>query len=133
MSYKGQRIWITGASSGIGAGLARAFGAAGATVILSGRNRDALAQVAADVPDAVILPFEATDHDVLPAIVDHAGPVDVLINNAGISQRSLAEDTEFDVYRTIMEVDFFAPVHLIESLAVLDAVATMPDPGTGTL
>ena len=112
MSYKGQRIWITGASSGIGAGLARAFGAAGATVILSGRNRDALAQVAADVPDAVILPFEATDHDVLPAIVDHAGPVDVLINNAGISQRSLAEDTEFDVYRTIMEVDFFAPVHL---------------------
>ncbi|TPE62178.1 SDR family NAD(P)-dependent oxidoreductase [Sandaracinobacter neustonicus] len=112
MNYQGQRIWITGASSGIGAGLARAFGVAGATVILSGRNREALAAVAADVPNNVILPFEATDHDLLPAVVDHAGPVDMLINNAGISQRSLAEDTEFDVYRTIMEVDFFAPVHL---------------------
>ncbi len=112
MSFAGQRVWITGASSGIGAGLARAFGAQGATVILSGRNRDALAAVAADVPSHQILLFEATDHDALPAIVQEAGPVDILINNAGISQRSLAEDTAFEVYRTIMEVDFFAPVHL---------------------
>ena len=112
MSFAGQRVWITGASSGIGAGLARAFGAKGATVILSGRNRDALAAVAADVPSHQILTFEATDHDALPAIVQEAGPVDILINNAGISQRSLAEDTAFEVYRTIMEVDFFAPVHL---------------------
>lgn len=112
MSYEGQRVWITGASSGIGAGLARAFGAAGATVILSGRNREALAEVAAGVPDHIILPFEATDHEVLPRVVDHAGPVDFLINNAGISQRGLFEDTVLDVYRTIMEVDFFAPVHL---------------------
>jgi short-subunit dehydrogenase len=112
MDFAGKRIWITGASSGIGAGMARAFGAAGATVILSGRNREALAAVAADVPDPVILPFEATDHAVLPAVVDHAGAVDMLINNAGISQRGLFEDTVMDVYRTIMEVDFFAPVQL---------------------
>jgi short-subunit dehydrogenase len=112
MSYAGQRVWITGASSGIGAGLARAFGAKGATVILSGRNRDALTAVAAGVPNHEILPFEATNHDALPEVVETAGPVDILINNAGISQRSLAEDTAFAVYRTIMEVDFFAPVHL---------------------
>lgn len=112
MDWTGKRVWITGASSGIGAGLARAFGRAGATVILSGRNRAALADVAADVPSNVILPFEATDHAALPAIVHHAGAIDCLVNNAGISQRSLAEDTDFAVYRTIMEVDFFAPVHL---------------------
>jgi short-subunit dehydrogenase len=112
MDWTGKRVWITGASSGIGAGLARAFGQAGATVILSGRNRAALAEVAADVPSNVILPFEATDHAALPAIVHHAGAIDCLVNNAGISQRSLAEDTDFAVYRTIMEVDFFAPVHL---------------------
>jgi len=111
-SFAGQRIWITGASSGIGAGMARAFGRAGATVILSGRNRAALAAVAADVPDPVILPFEVTDLAALPAIVHHAGRVDVLINNAGISQRGLCEDTVMDVYRTILEVDFFAPVAL---------------------
>lgn len=112
MTFDGQRIWITGASSGIGEGLARAFGKAGATVILSGRNREALARVAADVPDNVVLPFEATDLEALPAIVHHAGAIDLLVNNAGISQRSLAEDTDFDVYRRIMEVDFFAPVAL---------------------
>ncbi|MGL6042297.1 MAG: SDR family NAD(P)-dependent oxidoreductase [Sandaracinobacteroides sp.] len=112
MEFAGKRIWVTGASSGIGAGLARAFGRAGATVILSGRNREALAAVAADVPLNVVLPFEATASDLLPAIVDHAGPIDLLVNNAGISQRSLAEDTAIEVYRTIMEVDFFAPVQL---------------------
>jgi dehydrogenase/reductase SDR family member 7B len=112
MSTSGKRVWITGASSGIGAALARAYGAAGATVILSGRNRAALADVAAGLPDPVILPFEATDYAVLPAVVDHAGHVDLLINNAGISQRGLAEDTGMDVYRTIMEVDYFAPVAL---------------------
>lgn len=112
MSYAGRRVWITGASSGIGAGLARAFGAAGAHVILSGRNRAALADVASGLADATVLPFEATDHAVLPAVVDHAGAIDLLVNNAGISQRSLAEDTDMAVYRTIMEVDFFAPVAL---------------------
>lgn len=112
MSFQGKRVWITGASSGIGAGLARAFGAAGAHVILSGRNRAALAEVASGLGEATVLPFEATDYDVLPAVVDHAGVVDLLVNNAGISQRSLAEDTDMGVYRTIMEVDFFAPVAL---------------------
>ena len=121
-SYAGQRVWITGASSGIGAGLARAFGREGATVILSGRDRAALAAVAADVPENVILPFDVTDLEALPAIVHHAGQVDMLINNAGISQRGLCEDTVMDVYRTIMEVDFFAPVALTKLVlpAMLD-------------
>jgi len=110
--FEGKRVWITGASSGIGAGMARAFGGAGATVILSGRDRVALMEVASGIQDAVMLPFDVTDYDALPGIVDHAGRVDVLVNNAGISQRGLCEDTLFDVYRTIMEVDFFAPVAL---------------------
>ncbi len=112
MNFEGKRVWITGASSGIGAGLARAFGGAGATVILSGRDREALARVAAGVQDPLILPFEVTDYAALPGIVAEAGHVDVLILNAGISQRGLAEDTVMDVYRTIMEVDYFAPVAL---------------------
>ncbi len=112
MTYDGKRIWITGASSGIGAGLARAFGAEGATVILSGRNADALAAVAAKVASHEVLPFEATDIEALPGIVAKAGRVDMLVNNAGISQRGLFEDTVMDVYRKIMEVDFFAPLAL---------------------
>jgi short-subunit dehydrogenase len=112
MNFEGKRVWITGASSGIGAGMARAFGGAGATVILSGRNEKALLEVATGIQSSVILPFEVTDRAILPAVVDHAGHVDILVNNAGISQRGLCEDTVMDVYRTIMEVDFFAPVEL---------------------
>jgi short-subunit dehydrogenase len=112
MTFEGKRVWITGASSGIGAGMARAFGGAGATVVLSGRNEAALREVAAGIQQSVILPFEVTDFAILPAVVDHAGPVDILVNNAGISQRGLGEDTVMEVYRQIMEVDFFAPVAL---------------------
>jgi len=119
MDYTGKIVWITGASSGIGAALAQAFAAAGSRVILSGRRADALASVAAELRgDSLALPFEATDYDGLPAIVEDAwswrGGVDVLVNNAGISQRSLAIDTSMDVYRRIMEVDFFAPVALTQ-------------------
>ena len=108
------RVWITGASSGIGEGLAVAWAAQGAEVILSGRRRDALEAVADRCPGSSILPFEATDLEALPALVAEVGHVDILVNNAGISQRSLAINTDFDVYRRIMEVDFFAPLRLTQ-------------------
>ena len=119
MAFAGQTVWITGASSGIGAALAKAFGAAGAKLILSGRREDALQEVAATTgAEHLILPFEATDYEALPAIVQKAeawqGGVDVLINNAGISQRSLAIDTDFSVYEKIMDIDFFAPLRLTQ-------------------
>ncbi|MEM0929880.1 MAG: SDR family NAD(P)-dependent oxidoreductase [Pseudomonadota bacterium] len=119
MTFSGQTVWITGASSGIGAALAKAFGAKGARLILSGRREDALKEVSAEAgAEHLILPFEATDYDALPAIVQKAeswqGGVDVLINNAGISQRSLAIDTDFSVYEKIMDIDFFAPVRLTQ-------------------
>ncbi len=113
-----ETIWITGASSGIGKGLALALAKRGARLVLSGRNRAALDEVAADCPGAHVEAFEATDLAALPAIVDRVqaatGGVTWLVNNAGISQRSLALDTDFSVYRTIMEVDFFAPVRLTQ-------------------
>ena len=67
-----------------------------------------------------MLPFETTDIAALPAIVarakDWRGGIDVLVNNAGVSQRSLALDTSLDVYRRIMEVDFFAPLALTQAV-----------------
>jgi short-subunit dehydrogenase len=116
--FEGQRVWITGASAGIGKGLALALAAKGARLVLSGRNRAALEAVAADCPGSLVEAFEATDLDALPAIVERVqaatGGVDWLVNNAGISQRSLAVDTDFQVYRTLMEVDFFAPLRLTQ-------------------
>jgi len=119
MKVAGKTVWITGASSGIGAGLATAFAREGAKVILSGRRIEALEEVAGRCQgDAKLLPFETTDFDALPDVVGEAqgwtGKVDILVNNAGISQRSLARDTDFEVYRHIMEVDYFAPLRLTQ-------------------
>lgn len=113
--------WITGASSGIGAALARALGARGAKLILSGRNVAALEEVAADsATETLILPFEATDYAALPAIAEQAwgwrGRIDGLVNNAGISQRSLAVETDFSVYQQIIGVDLLAPIALTQQL-----------------
>jgi dehydrogenase/reductase SDR family protein 7B len=115
--FEGRVCWVTGASSGIGRALAERLGHEGARLILSGRRAEALAEVAAG-RDALLLPFEATDHASLPGIVKQAlgwaGHVDLLVNNAGISQRSPAEMTAFSVYRRLMDVDVLAPIHLTQ-------------------
>ncbi|MFZ5618071.1 MAG: SDR family NAD(P)-dependent oxidoreductase, partial [Pseudomonadota bacterium] len=119
MDLSGKIAWVTGASSGIGEALAKGLAARGAALILSGRRTDELMRVGKEAgTDASIIPFEATDYDELPSVVEAAmkwcGSVDLLINNAGVSQRSLALDTSFDVYRRIMEIDFFAPLRLTQ-------------------
>ena len=117
--------WITGASSGIGAALARALGKAGAHLVLSGRNRAALEALAAELGgETLILPFEVTDQAAMLAAADEAwdwaaarsGGIDMLINNAGISQRSLAVDTTYAVYERIVAVDLLAPIALTQAL-----------------
>ncbi len=121
MSFASRVVWITGASSGIGEALSRALLADGAAVILSGRRVEALQQLAALVPErTLVLPFETTDYERLPELVEQAwawqGRIDLLINNAGVSQRSLALDTSFDVYRQLIDIDYLAPVALTQLL-----------------
>ena len=120
MSFAGQAVWITGASSGIGAALARALAKQGARLVLSGRNQAALAEVAADCGEALVLPFEVTDYAAIAPAVERAwdwsGGIDLLVNNAGISQRSLAVDTDFAVYQQIIGVDLLAPIALTQAV-----------------
>ncbi|MFZ1478669.1 MAG: SDR family NAD(P)-dependent oxidoreductase [Sphingorhabdus sp.] len=121
--HQGQTAWITGASSGIGAALAKAWLADGGNCILSGRNVEALNAVAAEagaMDRVLILPFEATDFPVLGSVVEQAtgwkGQVDVLVNNAGVSQRSLAIDTQLSVYEDVIGIDLMAPIALTQAL-----------------
>src|SRR5260221_3762252 len=123
--FKGKTWWITGASSGIGAALAVALARSGANLILSGRNKDALDAVAQSTGgNPLILPFEATEYERIPAIADQAwtwasergAGIHGLVNNAGISQRSLAVETTFAVYQRIVAVDLLAPIALTQTV-----------------
>jgi dehydrogenase/reductase SDR family member 7B len=118
--FEKQCWWITGASSGIGAALARALAARGASLVLSGRRVDALDAVARDCGEALVLPFEATDFERITSIAERAwswkGRVDGLVNNAGVSQRSLALETQFAVYQRMIAIDLLAPIALTQAL-----------------
>ena len=117
--FKDLTIWITGASSGLGEALAIAFAKKGATIILSGRNEDKLEAVKEQCKKSKnhhIVPFDISDSEQTQAAyksaINKAGKIDWLINNAGVSQRSLIMETSEDVERQIMELDYFAQTRL---------------------
>ena len=126
MSYlSGKVIWLTGASSGIGEAVAYELARQGAKLILSARRMEELERVKGNcVANAQqhikILPLDLAQSATLMLSVEAAvqlfGHIDILINNGGISQRSLAKDTLVEVDRKIMEVDYFGSVTLTKFL-----------------
>ncbi len=120
LDLRGQVVWITGASGGIGEALALQAAQAGACLVLSARRAEALARVQAACPDparVALLPLDLTDFDAEAAYTAAClpfGTITLLVNNAGISQRSLLVDTRMSTYRTLFELDFFAVVALTQ-------------------
>ena len=124
MNKKTKVVWITGASSGIGAELARQYSILGIKLILSSRRADKLANIKSECsnPENIkILPFDLIDFKSASEIVNSAfkifGTVDILINNAGVSQRSLIINTKFEVYRKLIEINYLG--HVAISNAIL--------------
>jgi len=114
-TFENRVVWITGASSGIGAALARAFAADGATCVLSARSADGLEETrrtCADPGRHVVLPMDVTDLESHEALVrrvyEEVGEVDVLVLGAGVGQRASVDDTSMEVLRRILEVNFFS-------------------------
>ena len=124
MDFQNKRVWITGASSGIGEALAYAFAEKGANLILSSRNESELFRVrAACSPNAkeiLVVPMDVSKHDAVfdtaSKVLQQVGKIDILINNAGISQRGLAKDTDFQVDKRIMDVDYFGTIALTKAV-----------------
>jgi short-subunit dehydrogenase len=115
---RGKRMALTGASSGIGLALAKALFAEGAQLTLASRREDQLQAAAQSLPgETLIVPTDVTkDEDrqrLLDRIVERFGGLDVLINNAGVSSWAHFTESNEEILRKIMEVNFFGPADLI--------------------
>jgi short-subunit dehydrogenase len=122
-SLQNKVVWITGASSGLGASLAKICAVQGAQVVLTSRriqelenirlslaNPEKHLSVIADITD------EAQVERAYAQVLEQKGRIDWLINNAGLSLRALIADTSMDTERAIMEVDYFSQVFLTKKV-----------------
>ncbi|MCK4745815.1 MAG: SDR family NAD(P)-dependent oxidoreductase, partial [Bacteroidales bacterium] len=113
MKFKDKVIWITGAASGIGEALAYQSVKYGAKLILSDIDESRLSDVGSKCEgmntEVYILPFDLASRDSVEESVKQAvgryGRVDVLINNGGLSQRSLTWETPLEVDYRIMNIN----------------------------
>lgn len=123
MTFNNKVIWITGASSGIGKGLVEHFSKMNCKLIISARNNDKLEAIkqASKTPENIaVIPFDLAEIDnmktVVKTAINYFGNIDILINNGGISQRSLIVDTDISVDKKLMDVDYLGTVALSKAL-----------------
>lgn len=107
---------VTGASSGLGDRFARVLAAAGARVAVVARRAERLQKLAADLPDSLAVPgdvTEAGDVDrMCAAVIDHYGQVDIVVNNAGVSDVVPAEDEPLSQFKGTIDVNLVGAFHL---------------------
>ncbi len=113
----GKAALVTGASGGIGAAIARVMHAQGAAVALSGTRRDALEALAGELGErAYVCPADLRDPAAADALVaaaeSAAGPLHVLVNNAGMTKDGLALRMKDEDWATVLDVDLAAPFRL---------------------
>ncbi|MEN8831411.1 MAG: SDR family oxidoreductase [Pacificibacter sp.] len=121
----GKRALITGSSQGIGFALARGLAAAGASIVLNGRDTTKL-EAAADIlrgegASVETLAFDATDHDGVRAAVDGfeatTGAIDILVNNAGMQHRTALEDFPADAFERLLQTNVASVFHVGQACA----------------
>jgi NAD(P)-dependent dehydrogenase (short-subunit alcohol dehydrogenase family) len=128
---RGLVVVITGGAGGIGRALARSFGAAGAKIVILDLASSPLGEVRQDLQrdgiQALTLTCDVTDRGQVEAAMADVrralGPVDVLINNAGIVHRSAFAETAPEVFRRVMEVNLFGALHCTQA-CLNDLIAT---------
>ena len=116
---KDKVVIITGGSSGIGRALAAEFGKRGSNVLITGRNLNELNQVVAELSSkgVIIKGFQADvsieedNRKMVEEAIKQFGHIDILINNAGVSMRALFEDLQLDVFKKVMDINFYGAVY----------------------
>jgi len=116
-SFQNKIVVVTGGSDGIGKALVDAFLSLGAKVATCGRNYDKLYQIQSTYPGKPLLIHtadiskEQECKSFIDTVIKNFGPIDILINNAGISMRALFQDVELDALRKVMDVNFWGSVY----------------------
>jgi NAD(P)-dependent dehydrogenase (short-subunit alcohol dehydrogenase family) len=118
-NFKDKVVVVTGAASGIGEAISRRFAKSGARLGLLDMDAEAVAALASDVASGGTKVVDcacdvANENDCSRAVqrvLHHFGGIDILINNAGITQRSAFEDTAADVFKRVMDVNFFGSLY----------------------
>lgn len=117
----GRRALITGSSQGIGLALARGLQAAGAEVVLNGRDSEKLAMAVSTLPGTRSLTFDATDHAAVRAAVDRfedeVGAIDILVNNAGMQHRGALEEFPPDAFERLLQTNIASVFHVGQAVA----------------
>jgi gluconate 5-dehydrogenase len=121
----GRIALVTGSSAGIGLALARGLGRAGARVVLNGRQPDRVAgaaQILRDEGSSVFeMPFDVTDSKAVRAAIERIeadiGPVDILINNAGIQRRGPLEDFPEEIWHELMTTNVDSVFYVSQAVA----------------
>jgi NAD(P)-dependent dehydrogenase (short-subunit alcohol dehydrogenase family) len=119
MMFSGKVIAVTGAASGIGLAVCRRFGRAGGRIAMIDRDEEgaqqqaeALRQAGVEAaPFACDISLEEACHGTVQSVIDCYGGIDLLVNNAGITQRSAFVDTKTEVFRKVMAVNFFGALY----------------------
>ncbi|MDR6193380.1 SDR family oxidoreductase [Siphonobacter sp. SORGH_AS_0500] len=122
--YSNKVVWITGASSGIGEALAHALAREGCRLVLSARREAELVRVKQALPvpteNVCILPLDITHIEAFPeaihTVLQTFGRLDILIQNAGISQRGSALESPLAIDRRLMEVNYFGVIALTKAV-----------------
>lgn len=117
----GRRALVTGSSQGIGFALAQGLAAAGAQVVLNGRDAGRVAEAAARIDGATALPFDVTDHASARAAVDGFedwhGAIDILVNNAGMQFRAPLEDFPADAFQRLLQTNIASVFNVGQAVA----------------
>ncbi len=105
MTFAGRRVLVTGGGSGLGADIARRFAAAGAEVIIAGRNTGRLHTVAKSAPNIRAVTVDVTLEDSVKAMFAGAGPCDIVIANAGAAESAAFGRTTTEQWNAAIAVN----------------------------
>ncbi|CAN5533428.1 SDR family oxidoreductase [soil metagenome] len=136
---KDKVVIITGGSSGIGKACAKLFGKSGSKVVITGRDQKKLDIAARELNDVEILAIQADssieedNKKIIEETLEQFGRIDILINNAGISMRALFQDLDLEVFKKVMDINFYGTVyatkyclpHILASKGAIVAISSV--------